>query len=100
MTRADDVESAERKESYSPSSSERNHPSALAQDVEKVDEHPIEGAWAEPKNLYIIFRYKAVPWVKKVLTHGTTIDIHAEQLGKEGTAEHRRMAALHAAANQ
>lgn len=79
---------------------EQSRPSALSKDVEKIDEHPIEGAWAEPKNLYIILRYKSLPWIKKVLTHGTSIDIHAEQLGKEGSVEAKRMAALHAAANQ
>lgn len=100
MVRADDIESAEQKEAYSPTSSKHTHPSALSQDVEKIDEHPIEGAWAEPKNLYIILRYKSLPWIKKVLTHGTSIDIHAEQMGKEGSVEHRRMEAMHNAATQ
>lgn len=41
-------------------STEPVQPSALNQEVEKVDEHPIEGAWAEPKNLWIILRYVLV----------------------------------------
>ncbi|GAA5990591.1 hypothetical protein JCM10908_003144 [Rhodotorula pacifica] len=76
-----------------------NQKSLLAEEVEK-DEHPIEGAWAEPKNLYIIMRYKAVPWLKKVLTHGVTMDIHKEQAGTAGTLEHRRMMAVYERAKQ
>lgn len=70
------------------------YPSALAEALEK---HPIEGAWAEPKNLYIILRYHAVPFVKKVLTHGTTVDVHALQT--EGTAA-KHIADVHARARQ
>ncbi|ORY90849.1 sodium:inorganic phosphate symporter [Leucosporidium creatinivorum] len=95
---SDDGESGSEKTHGTPAAT-ANHPSNL-KELEKVDEHPIEGAWAEPKNLYIIFRYKAYPWIKKVLTHGTSIDIHAEQIGKEGTAHHRRMEEMHAAAKQ
>ncbi|ESK89691.1 sodium:inorganic phosphate symporter [Moniliophthora roreri MCA 2997] len=57
--------------------------SKLSEEVEKADPHPIEGAWVEPKNLYIIARYKTIPFIKKVLTHGTNVDIHAMQ-AKEG----------------
>jgi hypothetical protein len=32
------------------------HTSPLSEQVEKADPHPIIGAWAEPRNLYIIFR--------------------------------------------
>jgi sodium-dependent phosphate transporter len=79
----------------------------------------MEGAWAEPKNLYIIFRcvmflfsllgfadevpsysYKAIPWCKKVLTHGTSIDIHAEQAGRAGTVHHDRMMDIYSRAKQ
>jgi phosphate/sulfate permease len=96
---SDDGESGSEKANTAPAATSNNHPSNL-KELEKVDEHPIDGAWIEPKNLYIIFRYKAFPWVKKVLTHGTTIDIHAEQLGKEGSARHRRMTTMHSAAKQ
>lgn len=95
---SDDGESGSEKAHPTPAAA-TNHPSNL-KELEKVDEHPIEGAWAEPKNLYIIFRYKAFPWIKSVLTHGTSIDIHAEQMGKEGSAHHARMEKMHAAAKQ
>lgn len=39
---------------------------------EEVDPHPIDGAWIAPSNLWIIARYKAVPFLKKILTHGTS----------------------------
>ncbi|KAF9462248.1 sodium:inorganic phosphate symporter [Collybia nuda] len=77
-----------------------SHASPLSEQVEKADPHPIIGAWAEPRNLYIIFRYKAFPFIKKVLTHGTSIDIHAAQAGKAGTAEGRRMAEVYSRAKQ
>ena len=96
---SDDGESGTEKVPESPTEV-NNRPSALNRDVEKKDEHPIEGAWAEPKNLYIIFRYKAYPFIKKVLTHGTTIDVVEEQKGKAGTAHGARMAAMHATATQ
>ena len=73
--------------------------SALSEQVEK-DPHPIEGAWAEPKNLWIIARYKAVPFVKKMLTHGMNVDIHALQASKGDSAEGRRIAEVHARAKQ
>ncbi|CEQ43000.1 SPOSA6832_04873 [Sporobolomyces salmonicolor] len=76
------------------------HDSALAKEVEKVDPHPIEGAWAEPKNLYIILRYKSVPFVKKLFMHGFTYDIHGAQAGDATTAEGRRMAAIYERAHQ
>ncbi|BGP05655.1 hypothetical protein JCM10049v2_001461 [Rhodotorula toruloides] len=78
----------------------RTHESTLQKEVERADPHPIEGVWAEPKNLWIILRYKAVPFVKKVLTHGTTYDIHAAQAGLAGTPEHRRMAQVYERAKQ
>jgi solute carrier family 20 (sodium-dependent phosphate transporter) len=73
--------------------------SALEKEVEN-DPHPIEGAWAEPKNLYIILRYKSIPFIRKVLTHGITIDIHAEQAGKSGSRDAQRMEKVFAAAKQ
>ncbi|POY76087.1 hypothetical protein BMF94_0810 [Rhodotorula taiwanensis] len=79
-----------------------NQRSLLAEEVEnqKADPHPIEGAWIEPKNLMIILRYKAVPFIKMIFTHGLTMDIHKEQAGTAGTAEHRRMMAIYERAKQ
>ncbi|KAK7025997.1 hypothetical protein VNI00_015828 [Paramarasmius palmivorus] len=74
-------------------------PSQLSEQVEK-DPHPIEGAWAEPKNLYIIARYKAVPFIKKLLTHGTSVDIHALQTKEKDTVEGRRMQDVYQRAKQ
>ncbi|KAM0792852.1 hypothetical protein ACM66B_002616 [Microbotryomycetes sp. NB124-2] len=74
--------------------------SALNKEVEKADEHPIEGPWILPANLYIIARYKAVPFVKKVLTHGSSVDVHALQAGKEGTKESARMQDMYRRAKQ
>lgn len=37
-----------------------NLPSALSQEVEQVDPHPIVGAWIEPKNLWILIRCDAI----------------------------------------
>ncbi len=39
--------------------------------LKDVDAHPIEGEWYRPKNLYIIGRYKSIPWVWFILSHGT-----------------------------
>ncbi|GAA5913923.1 Pho89p [Sporobolomyces salmoneus] len=77
-----------------------NQASVLANEVEKVDPHPIEGAWAEPKNLWIIARYKAVPFLKQALTGGIFYDIHAAQAGKAGTKDHERMRKVYASAKQ
>ncbi|GAA5836496.1 hypothetical protein JCM11251_007093 [Rhodosporidiobolus azoricus] len=76
-----------------------NHASAL-KDVENADPHPIEGAWAEPKNLYIILRYKTVPFFKRILTHGLMYDIHAAQAGQAGSAEGKRIEGIYARARQ
>ncbi|KAF5373491.1 hypothetical protein D9615_009481 [Tricholomella constricta] len=95
---ASDEESANEKASHD--SAPVPHASALAAQVEKVDPHPIEGAWAEPKNLWIILRYKALPFLKKVATHGTSIDIHAAQAGKADSAEGRRIAEMYRRAKQ
>ena len=45
-------------------------------------------------------RYKAIPFLTRTLTHGTSVDVHAMQAGTPGTAEHERMARIHAAAKQ
>ena len=67
--------------------------SKLAKEVE--DPHPIVGPWAEPKNLWIIARYKAIPFLKKAVTHGTSVDIHALQGGDSD-----RLKAVHERAKQ
>ncbi|GAA5939609.1 Pho89p [Sporobolomyces koalae] len=76
------------------------HPSVLAQQVEKVDPHPIEGAWAEPKNLWIILRYKTIPFIKFIFMNGVFHDIHEAQAGKVGTKDHQRMQAIYARSKQ
>ncbi|GAA5854926.1 hypothetical protein JCM8547_004122 [Rhodosporidiobolus lusitaniae] len=80
--------------------SSQRHESNLNREVEKHDEHPIEGAWAEPKNLYIILRYKTVPFFKKIVTHGLFYDIHAAQAGQAGTAEGKRIDEMYSRAKQ
>ncbi|KAF8912665.1 sodium:inorganic phosphate symporter [Mucidula mucida] len=47
--------------------------------LKDVDAHPIEGGWYMPKNLYIIARYKSIPWLWFILSHGTKVDVHARQ---------------------
>ncbi|KAG9086590.1 Na+/Pi symporter [Ceratobasidium sp. UAMH 11750] len=59
----------------------------------------IEGAWVEPKNLYIIARYRAVPFVVKMFTHGTTVDVLAMQADGQ-SKEARRLQDMHARAAQ
>ncbi|KAK4049417.1 hypothetical protein OIV83_004150 [Microbotryomycetes sp. JL201] len=75
-------------------------PSALNKEVEKIDEHPIEGPWILPNNLYIILRYKSLPFLKKILTHGSSVDVHAMQAGKAGSAESARMQDMYRRAKQ
>lgn len=74
-----------------------NQKSLLDEEVERKakDPHPIEGAWIEPKNLWIILRYKAVPFVHKALTYSTSVDLHRLQAGEAGTAQHARMMAVY-----
>jgi len=62
--------------------------SKLADEVERGP--PIFGAWAEPKNLWIIARYRAVPWLKKTALHGTSVDIHDMQNDTHASAAHAR----------
>ncbi|EAU83382.1 sodium:inorganic phosphate symporter [Coprinopsis cinerea okayama7 len=73
------------------------YPSALAEAVEK---HPIEGAWAEPRNLGIVLRYRIFPWIKTVLTHGTSVDIHALQAAKQDATTAKHIADVHSRARQ
>lgn len=60
-------------EKASHRSSEAAHPE-LPKDapLQEVDAHPIDGPWVLPKNLYIIARYKALPFLKKILLHGSS----------------------------
>ncbi|KAH6899345.1 sodium:inorganic phosphate symporter [Coprinopsis sp. MPI-PUGE-AT-0042] len=89
-----DIDGADAADATPAPAQPKVYPSALAEAIEK---HPIEGAWAEPKNLYIVLRYRAVPFIKKVLTHGTTVDVHALQT--EG-ASAKHIADVHSRARQ
>jgi sodium-dependent phosphate transporter len=53
----------------------------------------------EPKNLWIILRYRAVPFVIKVFTHGTTVDV-LEMQAQGGSSEARRLHDMHNRAAQ
>lgn len=63
---SDQVDTEKALHALSASSAESPHDATPA--AKEVDPHPIEGPWAMPKNLWIIFRYK----IPKILTHGTT----------------------------
>jgi sodium-dependent phosphate transporter len=73
--------------------------SRLEKEVE-APQHPIEGPWILPKNLWILLRHRAFPLVWKVLTHGSVVDIHALQAGKEGTKDGERMRKIYERATQ
>lgn len=73
------------------------NPSPLAQEVEA---HPIEGAWILPKNLWILARYRAWPFIFKLATHGANVDIHKLQSDTENGASAKRIAEAHALATQ
>mgnify|MGYP002477612955 CR=1 FL=1 len=92
--------SSEEKIMEEPSPSDPVHPSALNKEVEQADPHPIEGPWATPKNLWIIARYKAVPWIVKAATHGLNYDVHGAQNGEAGSKEALRMQEIYARAKQ
>ena len=77
---------------FTPSTTTQPHPAPLAE-LEK-DEHPIEGLWCTPKNLWIIFRYK----IPKVLLYSTNADIHKLQVGEGKSAA--RIQAMHERAHQ
>ncbi|KAG8741800.1 Na+/Pi symporter [Ceratobasidium sp. 414] len=59
----------------------------------------IEGAWIEPKNLYIIARYRTVPFIVKMFTHGTTVDVLELQADGQ-SKEARRLQDMHQRAAQ
>ncbi|KAF9023893.1 putative Sodium:inorganic phosphate symporter [Hymenopellis radicata] len=75
-TSSDDSSADEKHESTdAPAAPSAPLPAAL----KDVDAHPIEGAWYLPKNLYIIARYKSIPWLWFIISHGTSVDVHARQ---------------------
>ncbi|KAK0484613.1 sodium:inorganic phosphate symporter [Armillaria novae-zelandiae] len=63
----------------------------------KEDPHPIVGAWYLSRNIYVFFRYKFAALLFKILTHGTTIDIH--RLQTEGS-DQKRIRGMHERAKQ
>ncbi|TFK26042.1 sodium:inorganic phosphate symporter [Coprinopsis marcescibilis] len=65
-------------------------PIAQPSQLADVDGHPIEGPWILPKNLWIIIRYRAFPYIKKAILHGSSVDIHAMQHDKNTTDAHAR----------
>jgi sodium-dependent phosphate transporter len=99
---ASNEEKAPRKTDSVEGSSEAAHPVTLESRLEKEVEapvHPIEGAWILPKNLWILLRHHAYPFVHKVLTHGASVDVHARQAGT-GTKDAERMQKIYERAVQ
>ncbi|CAE6449185.1 unnamed protein product [Rhizoctonia solani] len=64
-----------------------------------VEGPPIEGAWIEPKNLYIIARYRTIPFIVKTFTHGTTVDV-LDMQAQGQSKETRRLQDMHNRATQ
>ncbi|KAG8731374.1 Na+/Pi symporter [Ceratobasidium sp. 428] len=92
-------------EKPSPSDRDTNEPAPVTEKKgwiarwTEVKGPQIEGAWIEPKNLYIIARYRAIPFIVKTFTHGTTVDVLAMQA--EGQSkEARRIQDMHQRAAQ
>ncbi|ORX34191.1 sodium:inorganic phosphate symporter [Kockovaella imperatae] len=56
----------------------------------------IEGPWILPRNLWIIVRYR----LPKILTHGTSIDIHALQTHGQDEAQQARLRKVHEQSTQ
>jgi solute carrier family 20 (sodium-dependent phosphate transporter) len=71
-----------------------------AYSVSTTHTHPIEGIWIHPRNLWIILRYRITPFIIKVFTHGTSVDVHALQRREWEGERARRLAAMHARAKQ
>ncbi|KAF9041244.1 sodium:inorganic phosphate symporter [Panaeolus papilionaceus] len=63
-------------------------------ELSEVEQHPIEGPWILPRNLWIIVRYRAFPFIKKALLHGSSVDIAAMQ------ANHKSVGDIHSRAKQ
>ncbi|KAG2004826.1 sodium:inorganic phosphate symporter [Coprinopsis cinerea AmutBmut pab1-1] len=80
-------ESEKVKESGDSSTDGDVHPSKLADEIEKP---VVEGLWIKPKNLWILFRYHALPWLTKLLLHGSSVDIHEMQKDKHTLEAHSR----------
>ncbi|TIA69571.1 hypothetical protein E3P91_03530 [Wallemia ichthyophaga] len=88
------------------------HPSQLAEEVEKECRstdftgrppkpyyHPIEGAWIEPWNIWIMFRYNLLPAANYYLFGGLRTNIHEMQKsGSEKTQ--KKIRDMHANATQ
>ncbi|CCO35880.1 Phosphate-repressible phosphate permease [Rhizoctonia solani AG-1 IB] len=82
-----------------------------------VEGPPIEGVWQvslslqpstnsqsmsiriEPKNLYIILRYRTIPFIVKAFTHGTTVDV-LDMQAQGQSKEARRLQDMHNRAAQ
>ena len=71
--------------------------SALARDFESSPQ--IEGNFLAPRNLWIALRYKALPFLWKMISHGSSVDVHAMQ-AQTGTKEGDRMQAMYNVAKQ
>ncbi|KDQ06366.1 hypothetical protein BOTBODRAFT_181652 [Botryobasidium botryosum FD-172 SS1] len=72
-------------------------PAPLSYNARAAEKYPIEGPWIEPKNLWIILRYRAIPFIWNLFTHGSSVDV--VQMQNEG-ADAKRMADIHAHAAQ
>ncbi|CAE6358758.1 unnamed protein product [Rhizoctonia solani] len=64
-----------------------------------VEGPAIEGAWMEPKNLYIIARYRTIPFIVKIFTHGTTVDV-LDMQAQGQSKDARRLQDMHNRAAQ
>lgn len=95
-------EKAPRKTDSLEGSSDVAHAIPLESKLEKeleVPQHPIEGPWILPKNIWIVLRHRAYPFVHKMLTHGAGVDVHARQAGT-GTKDAERMQKIYGRAVQ
>ncbi|KAH6909782.1 sodium:inorganic phosphate symporter [Coprinopsis sp. MPI-PUGE-AT-0042] len=61
------------------------HPSKLADEIEK---YPIEGSVFRPKNMWLVIRYRAFPFMKYLLLRGLSVDIHDMQQDEHTAAAH------------
>lgn len=80
---------------------EPKKPSILERQIEALDRNPLqEGSWYSPRNLRIIIKHRALPWITKALVYGTSYDIHAAQSGKADTADGKHMREVYASVKQ